>query len=871
MNRSIIIFLLVAFTNVYSQTLELNTGWQFKLDRGTLCFDWQTVNLPHTWNDKDAFDDEQGYFRGLGIYQKLIFLDDEKSELIHYLKFNGVNQYAQVYLNGKFVGEHKGGYTAFSFNITPYLSFNEYNLIEVKVDNSHNDNIPPLDADFTFYGGIYRTVQLISVPKQHISKSDFASDGYSIDYDYVDNKKVRVTLTVNVNNLSDFKSSNFLKIILNDADKNKLIVHTEKLELLPNNQKKLKIKLDEIQNPKLWSPESPYLYNLEISLLDNSENILETNYSSVGFRWFNLDAEKGFFLNGKPYKLIGVNRHQDYEGFGNAVPIELQKQDIHLIKNMGANFIRFAHYPHSRELYDLCDRLGILVWSEIPIVNKVSNSKEYFETCLNMQKEHIKQYYNFPSVVMFGYMNEIFLRLAFDNKLSESERENTKKTSVILAQKLESLTRKLAPNRLTVMALHFNEMYNETGIADIPMLIGWNLYFGWYHDKINDLGSFLDDQHQRFPNRSIMVSEYGSGADTRIFTTTPKKYDFSLDYQFLLHKGYYNQVTKRDYVVGMAAWNFADFGSEFRGDAIPHVNQKGLVQYNREPKDIYYFYKANLFKDQPFIHIGTSNLRGLSLVNQDTYPVKIYSNQAEIEVFLNDEILSKTSVNNGFVIINFPFTNGSNDIFVKSGQISTQSTIDVHKTDNFQAMKINDRIGINIGAHFNFYDTENQITWLPDRVFTQGLYGHKNGEVYLANKDNHQGIPNNIKNTTAEPLYQTMLMACTDYKVDVPNGKYKIALFFVEPKIKSKDQNLYNLNSYNQSKDSHSKDRRIMDIIANGQLFIKNLNLAEEFPDKYGVKNSFEIDIRNNTGLEIRLKPIEGEIVISGILIEKIQ
>jgi beta-galactosidase len=851
--------------------VELNSGWQFKrVKESTPTSDWQTVNIPHSWNTKDAFDDESGYFRGLGFYQKKLFIAKEKSELIHYLKFNGVNQFAEVFVNGKLVGNHKGGYTAFIFNISTYLKFDTYNLIEVKVDNSHNNDIPPLDADFTFYGGIYRSINLMSVEKQHISKTVFASDGYLIDYDYVNEEKARISIRVKIDNLSDRNSTNYLKVILRDAENKEVIKHIEHVNLKSNKQKELKITLDELENPKFWSPESPYLYSLELSLLDSKENKLETNYSSVGFRWFHLDTEKGFFLNGKPYKLIGVNRHQDYEGLGNAVPIELQKKDIHQIKNMGANFIRFAHYPHSRDLYDLCDRLGILVWTEIPIVNKVTDSQAYIETCLNMQEEHIKQYYNFPSVLMFGYMNEIFLRLAFDNIKTEVERENTKSISVSLAKKLEALTRKLAPDRLTVMALHFNEMYNESGIADIPMLIGWNLYFGWYHDKINDLGSFLDDQYQKFPGRSIMVSEYGTGADTRIFTDDPRKYDFSQDYQFLLHKGYYNQVVERDYVVGMSAWNFADFGSEFRGDAIPHINQKGLVQYNREPKDVYYFYKANLFKNQDFIHIGSSNLKGLHLINRDTYPVKIYTNTDEIEVLLNDKFLTKTKIENGFAIINFPFKNGKNIIKVKSNDIIAKAEIDVIKTDGFQAMKIDDRIGINAGAHFIFYDTENQITWVPDRAYTEGLYGHKDGDVYLANKDNHQGIPHDIKNTDAEPLYQTMLMGCTDYKAEIPNGKYKVSLFFVEPIIKAKSEIIYNLNSENLAK-TKDDNQRIFDIYLNDVLQYSNLNLAEEYPEKYGVKKSFEIDIYNNTGLEIKLNPIVGEAVISGILIEKIQ
>ncbi|MCB0469599.1 MAG: glycoside hydrolase family 2, partial [Flavobacteriaceae bacterium] len=195
---------------------------------------------------------------------------------------------------------------------------------------------------------------------------------------------------------------------------------TENFNLPSGSSNKYKIKLPLVYNPKLWSPDSPYLYKLKLTLSNKEGKILETKQSNVGFRWVSVDPDKGFFLNGKPIKLIGVNRHQDYEGYGNAVPLELQEKDIELIKNMGANVIRFAHYPHTRELYDLCDQLGILVWTEIPIVNRVTDSEAFFNVCMNMQNEHIKQYYNHPSVVMFGYMNEIFLRLAFDKNASES-------------------------------------------------------------------------------------------------------------------------------------------------------------------------------------------------------------------------------------------------------------------------------------------------------------------------------------------------------------------------------------------------------------------------------------------------------------------
>lgn len=862
----IVIWVIFSFHSFSQQTI-FNSGWQFTLDSSKS--NWQTVNIPHTWNKDDAFDDKKGYHRGIGWYQKNVFISSQQKDLIHYLKFNGVNQDAEVYINGTLLGSHQGGYTAFNFNVTPFLNYDSYNLIELKVDNSHNENIPPLDADFTFYGGIYRDVEWITVPKQHISLADFASDGFYIDYYHVSNEKAGVEVTVLVDNFDSVTTSNEITVILSDAENKVLLTEKQKVNVDKNGSKTLKMKLPEINTPRLWSPEDPYLYRLNITLSNKSNEILDEKSHSIGFRWVSVDAQKGLYLNGNPYKMIGVNRHQDFEGYGNAVPMYLQERDIHLIKDMGANVIRFAHYPHSRELYQLCDELGLLVWSEIPIVNKVTNTSEFFETSMKMHEAHLKQYYNFPSVVMFGYMNEIFLRMAFDNKSTEKEKDEAKVYTYQLAEQLETLTRKIAPTRITVMALHFNELYNETKIADLSMLIGWNLYFGWYHDGINDLGVFLDEQHKRFPNRAIMVSEYGPGADVRISAETPRKYDFSQEYQLLLHKGYYKQVMERDFVAGMTAWNFADFGSEFRGDAIAHVNQKGLVQYNREPKDVYYWYKSVLNDEDPFVHIAINSDHSLNLIDKKKHSLSVFSNQSEGKVYLNNEMLETINFKGGMATVAVPFSVGKNILKVVTSSSEDTKTINVHKIDNLKLHQP-ERFGINIGSHFDYTDQANDIVFMADRPYTQNLFGHIDGKVFNLNKEKHQGIPHDIMNTTSEPLFQTMLEGCTSYKVDVQDGSYKVTLYFVEPQLKSEVDVIYNLNdSKNTVKDSSKQ--RIFDVLVNNKLVESQFNMSKSYPEKYGVSLITKVNVTNNEGLTINLVPIEGTTVFSGVLIEKIK
>ncbi len=847
-----------------AQTTIINSGWHFTLDSTKTS--WQTVNIPHTWNKLDAFDDERGYYRGLGWYRKQVFISAEKENLVHYLHFKGVNQEANVYVNGNFVGNHKGGYTAFNFNITKWLKFDDYNLIEVEVDNSHNENIPPLDADFTFYGGIYRDVELISVPKQHLSLNDFASNGFYVDYYNVSDEKGGLEVTILVDNFENSQSTNQLQVTISNAEGNIIQTEKKKLKIKGNSTESLKIKFPEISNPNLWSPENPYLYNLNISLTDSKDKVLDEKSTHIAFRWVSVDANNGFYLNGKPYKIIGVNRHQDYKGYGNAVPMHLQKKDIHLIKNMGSNVIRFAHYPHSQELYKLCDELGILVWSEIPIVNIVTNTPEFFDTSLKMQEEHLKQYYNFPSVVMFGYMNEIFLRMQFNRKLTEESREAMKLYTYDLAKQLEDLTRKKAPNRLTVMALHFNEIYNETRIADLSMLIGWNLYFGWYNGTIPDLGIFLDDQHKRFPNRSIMISEYGPGADVNVSSTTPKKYDYTQEYQLMLHKSYYEQVMARDFVAGMTAWNFADFGSEFRGETIPHVNQKGLVQYDREPKDVYYWYQSVL-REEPVLHIALNEKHPLNMIEENSRSVSVFSNQKEAKVYLNDQMLTAVQFERGLATVDVPFKDGKNQLKVVANTEEVNKTIQVYKIDNLITSDI-DRFAINIGSHFSFYDEENEITFAPDRNYSKNQYGFLNGTAYNITKDHNQGIPNNVKNTEKEGVFQTMREGCTDYKVDIPNGYYKITLYFVEPQIRSNVETIFNLTTKKELSEESIK-QRIFDIYLNEELIQSNFNMANNYPDKYGITVEALLKIKNNQGLHINLRALEGETVISGVLIEK--
>ncbi|RZM15925.1 MAG: hypothetical protein EOO88_43215, partial [Pedobacter sp.] len=348
--------------------------------------------------------------------------------------------------------------------------------------------------------------------------------------------------------------------------------------------------------PTLWSVASPYLYKASTIITEASTGkVLDEIEHSVGFRWFTFDASQGFFLNGKSLKLIGASRHQDRKGFGNAVPDSLARKDVVLLKEMGGNFLRVAHYPQDPAVLKACDELGILASVEIPVVNEITETDSFYNNCLQMQVEMIRQHYNHPSVIIWCYMNEVLLRPSFND---DKARQTLYFSNIAkLAGRLDSLTRKEDPFRYTMIAHHGNyNQYKEVGLIDIPMIVGWNLYQGWYGSKIEDLPPYLDRYHRDYPQKPMMITEYGADADPRIRSTDPVRFDKSIEYATYYHQYYLEQIMQRPFVAGAQVWNLADFNSETRNESMPHINNKGLLQWDRTPKDPYYFYNGVYYR-----------------------------------------------------------------------------------------------------------------------------------------------------------------------------------------------------------------------------------------------------------------------------------
>lgn len=824
-------------------SILINDGWSFaKADDARFADpaykggSWTKVAIPHTWNVKDTFDDEPLYRRGASWYRRELRIPAALKGKRIFLYFEGVNQVADLYVNGKHIGQHIGGYTAFTFDITDHLGSS--NVIALRVDNSFNVDIPPLTADFNFYGGIYRNVKMIAVDPMHIKVDNMASSGLEITTPNENGERntVRVVGTVK-NTTSSKRKFEVINTVL-DATGKKVAESTSSGKVDTNAEIRFINQLTPVANRRLWSPDDPYLYTLETTIKEKGK-VLDKRSDKFGFRWFEIGPDKGFLLNGKPIKLRGTNRHQDYLGMGFAVPDALQVKDMEIIKDAGFNFVRLAHYPQSPAILEAADRLGLLIWEEIPIVNYVTISDKFNQNSEVMLREMIRQHRNHPSVVMWGYMNEIFLRTPKENE------ENIKKATVALAQRLDDVSHEEDPTRPTTIAFHGSEVYNTTGLGEIADITGWNLYNGWYSKTFEDFGKFMDDQHKRYPNRPLIISEYGANGDLRLHSTNTRRFDSTIEYQRMFHESYMAQMNARPYIAGMAIWNQFDFAAELRGETIPHLNQKGMLTYDRKPKDIHYFYKAN-YSTKPVLHIATRDwaLRG----GTDDAPAKIdvYTNMGEVELLHNGVSLGKKRPNDIRKIVWEAVLKNGKNVLTARGKTGGKKAVSDSTTVIYKRFTLNSaEIAVNVGSNAQFID-ENKVIWLADQAYKAGSWGYIGKDI----KTIYSEPPDrNVLGTLDDPLFQTMQENLTSYRFDVPAGSYEIELLFAEMK-------------FNQP------GERVFSIKLNKKPVLENIDLARDpGPQKAVVK---QLTYTGNEGIRIDLVAVKGRPVLSGIKIRRL-
>lgn len=868
---------------------SINSNWSFhKGDiqgypaNKTAPANWQPVSIPHSWNTVDVTDDEPGYYRGICWYKKTLFLPASIQNKQTYLYFEGANQVAEVYVNGQLAGKHLGGYTAFSFLIQPYLKNGSDSLtaneILVKLDNSFNENIPPLDADFTFFGGVYRDVYLITADKIHFNMDDYASAGIQIKTPAVNASSATITISGSVTNRTS--AGRNLSIITEITDAEGKLIKKVQGNLKASASGNTVFKLQQTINaPHLWSPDNPYLYRAISKIVDRSTGTLLDEISNpIGLRWYSFNADKGFYLNGKPLKLIGANRHQDFKNMANALPNAIHQRDMELLKNMGANFIRIAHYPQDPAVLEACDRLGLLASVEIPIVNTITETDSFYENCKQMQVEMIRQNFNHPSIIIWAYMNEVLLRPKYAKNSDEQNKYFANITA--LAKQIEALTHKEDSERYTMIPCHgdFN-LYQRAGLTAVPQIIGWNLYQGWYSPGLEGFAKFLDHYHEALPGKPTIVTEYGADADIHIHSNLPERFDKSIEYQTQYHQYYLKTILDKPFVAGAALWNLSDFNSEQRKDATPHINTKGLNTGDRVPKDAYFFYQANLLK-KPFLRIGAAGWRlRTGMANADNtclQTVCVFTNGRLVQLWHNGKMLQNQEANAGVAVFNVPFIDGDNTIKA----VSTVNNVVCEDITaiNFKlipavfknkAMSFNE-LNISLGDKRFFVDeTLNQV-WLPEQPYQKGSWGYVGGKVFNMPNQSRQsfGSDKDIFGTELDAVYQTQRTGIEAFKFDVPDGEYDLTLGFAELEGEATSPALiYNLG--NAAQTSEAK-QRAFDVSINGNRVIQSLGTQNYLEPQRAYTTTFRVSAKNSAGITLDFKPLKGEAILNAIQIKQI-
>ena len=653
-------------------TVLLQDGWRFaKTAEIPAAFpeSWQPVTLPHTWNAADGTDGGNDYWRGTACYCRRLTPPALAAGEQLWLEFEGAAMTAEVYLNGRKLARHAGGYSTFRVELTPAL-VEGVNLLAVLVDNSENDTVYPQKADFTFYGGLYRPVHLLTVPAGHFALSYHGGSGLKVT-PIVNLEARRATVTVEAyTENADGETVTFLTAgqtltatVGNGCAKAEFV----------------------IENVHLWDGvDDPYLYTLTASLSSG-----DSVSARFGCRTIAFDADKGFLLNGRPYRLCGAARHQDRQGLGNALTDAEHEEDLALLREMGANTVRLAHYQHAQHFYDLCDECGLVVWAEIPYITKhMENGRQ---NTLDQMTDLVVQNYNHPSIVCWGLSNEITASGGVTPDMVENHKL------------LNDLCHKLDPTRPTTMA-HAFMLDMDDPFVELADIRSYNLYFGWYLGELEQNDAWFDEFHQKHPEAVIGLSEYGADANPAYQNGSPEKGDWSEPYQAVYHEHMLKMWSERPYIWAMHAWNMFDFAADGRSEGgKPGQNQKGLVTFDRKTKkDAFYIYKAYLSKE-PFVHIC-----GRRYIDrpEDVTEVKVYSNQSAVTLLVDGKVLAEKT---GDKVFRFQVPiSGEHAIEARSGALT--DTITIRKAD-----KPNPAYRAEGGEVVNWFDR-------PDEVVREGYY-----------------------------------------------------------------------------------------------------------------------------------------------------
>jgi beta-galactosidase len=586
---------------------------------------WQSVSLPHTWNARDGEDGGGDYYRGEGWYRRRFRVESGWRGRRVYLEFDGANRVAEVFLNGRRLGEHRGGYARFRFDATAALEFDRDNVLAVRVDNGLQDDIAPLLGDFTLFGGLHRPVRLFATDLVQIDPLDHASPGVFVQPVSVTAAHADYDIRVELANHEPHSLTAVARVTVRDAAGQTLQTAQTTVEL-PAQGKAETTRRITLAQPRLWDGlRDPYLYRVRVELLVAGE-IRDVIEQPLGVRFFAIDPERGFSLNGRPLELRGANRHQDRARLGSAIGGQEEREDLAIMLEMGCNTVRTAHYQHSLSWYDLADQRGVVLWTEIPLVYDVLDNPGLFENCRTQLRELIRQNYNHPSIFFWGVGNETFIR---DTTVTPAD------TNDCLLAELARVAREEDATRISVYASNGDVTERRATHTDA---VGFNHYFGWYHDRPEDFAVWLDRQRALRPDLTIGMSEYGAGANPAQHEDPPRAPEpggpwHPEEWQAHFHEVHWRALAERPWVWCKLVWCMFDIASDARNEGgTPGINDKGLVTADRAiRKDAFYWYKAN-WSQEPVLHIAS---RRFTPRKQPVTTVKVYSNAESVELWLN--------------------------------------------------------------------------------------------------------------------------------------------------------------------------------------------------------------------------------------------
>jgi len=648
---------------------NINSDWQYfennLTDVNSLASQsaWQTIDLPHTWNQWDAVDNAPGYRKDASWYQKEIFIDNI-TDAQHLLYFEGVNISSEVYVNGEIAGEHIGGYVGFEVDISPFINKGQNNTISIRVDNSYNpDVIPSQKADFFIYGGITRDVWLKTLPEINIKDIQITTPN-------VTKTSATTEIEIDLNNDKLLDANFTIKCQILDPMTEKPVA--EKTINAKEIRQGNTIILPEIINPKLWSPDHPHLYQVVTQIL-NGNKVVDETIETIGYRWFKFEDYGAFYLNGERLLLRGTHRHEEHAGYGAAMPNELHRNDIEQIKGIGANFLRLGHYPQDPEVYKTCDELGIIVWDELPWCRGGMGEDVWEENTERLLKEQIQQNINHPSIFFWSLGNEIYWLPDFENG-DDKTRMNA------FVKKLNDIAHQLDPYRLTSIRKYYAG-------ADLVDVFSPSIWSGWYAGVYTNYEKSLTENQQKYPR--FLHMEYGGSSHVGRHTENPitgdgsmneddwaevanqvnikniaKSGDWTENYIVDLFDWYLGITETKKNFTGNAQWAFKDFGTPLRPEnAIPYLNQKGLVDRSGKPKDAYYVFKSYWSKE-PFTYIESKTWTERQGPEGKPRNLSVFSNCETVELFQNDQSLGKKDR----IIGEFPACGLNWDVEFKEGQ-----------------------------------------------------------------------------------------------------------------------------------------------------------------------------------------------------------